>query len=504
MSATHDILPLDPNSPDVTMLEESVARLLGALARGTLAVELPTLPKPVSLNWAGKTFDGAVGWTLDGGELTLELKSPRLGPDNSLVAMFGVLNEPAEAHLEDGSILSARSAHLFRRSVSVDLSKGAVVTGLVELSGWNWALPGRCIWAGRLDHVRIENGNLRMALQGGATFERAIRLEGNYGWYLIEHRDKKSTSMVVDTRGPDLDPDVLAVDFLALEFVLGRPLALDYLVAVDAEYKTVGAVGLEFGGTSVVGSRRSPVADFRDIRANYPDPIAEDTWAPVLFSAVARKLREEGPDSALLIAVAVYVESVSAGSIHTKYLLAQVALEAFCTKIAEAESGSLVKDMKLWGAFVERHEAEIRSIAVDDESARMLLNKVRHNAPQRPSTRRVAAALGHFGLEIPSEALREVEQRNASAHRLVMAKESTADFQDLADRLATIQTLLVAVIAKYLGFQGPIIGWEWVRGCHKIPEWWTWDRLPEARRMYLAVEPDDGQTSQSEAVEVQG
>lgn len=504
MSATCDILPLDPESPDVTVLEDSVAGLFGALARGTLAVELPTLPKPVSLNWAGKTFDGAVGWTFDGGELTLEMKSPRLGPGDGLLGMYGVLNQPAEVLLEDSSILSARSAHLLRRSVSINLSKGAVATGLVELSGWKWASGGRRFWLGSLDHIRIENGNLRVALRGGNICQRALRLEGKYDWYLVENRDERSTTVVVDTKEGEPDLDVLDGDFLALEFVLGRPLELDYLVAVDPKHNIAGAVGLEFGGARIASGRRSPVADFRDIGVNCPDPVEEDMWAPVLFSAVARKLHEEGPDSALLIAVAEYVASVSAGSIHAKYLLAQVALEAFCTKIAEAESGSLVKDMKLWGAFVERHEAEIRSIAVDDESAHMLLNKVRHNAPQRPSTRRVAAALGHFGLEVPSEALREVEQRNASAHRLVMAKESTADWQNLADRLATIQTLLVAVIARYLDFRGPIIGWEWVRGRHKIPEWWTWDRLPEARRMYLAVEPDDGQKSQLEAVEAQG
>lgn len=49
---------------------------------------------------------------------------------------------------------------------------------------------------------------------------------------------------------------------------------------------------------------------------------------------------------------------------------------------------------------------------------------------------------------------------------------------------------MVALIAKHVGFRGPIIGWAWIRGPHKIPEWWPWEPLPEARQRYL-VPPDD-------------
>jgi hypothetical protein len=116
------------------------------------------------------------------------------------------------------------------------------------------------------------------------------------------------------------------------------------------------------------------------------------------------------------------------------------------------------------------------------------VNKV-INAQQAPSTDRVLTALKHFGLTVPKVALDEVGRRNVVAHRYLMAVESTADWQELADRVAIVQTLLVAVLAKRVGFEGPIVGWEWAHGRLKIPDWWPWKRLDEARRHYLVLDP---------------
>lgn len=488
-----DPLPLNPESPDVEVVAGTVAPLLRALYRGKLDSIFDAslvIPQPVSLVWDALQLDCRdASWVFDAGSLDLELRRSRFGGDEQLNRMFRVMNRPAELVLEGGSSLTARLAHLVRRGNSIDVQKQvASTTYTISLDSWTWWPPNnRALWVGPLDLPSIDDGNLTVCGDGWWT-SRCIRLVGNYVLYLLNHRKAERTTLVVDTVGRALDQSLLGTDFVALEFALGRPLRLDHVVAVDEHYDLVGAAGLEFGGWSGRSrSGRCPAAGSMDLYANYGSRGSEHLWVPVLFSLVADRLEEEGADSALLTAVGAYLDSIAAGNIHVSYLLVQIALEALSTSIAKGAEGSLVADRSRWQAFVQVHEEQIRSLARDEKAGRTLLNKMRHNVPQAPRGDQVLAAFGSFGLDLPAQAVKEIGRRNKSAHEFVMAQESTADIQELADRLAMVQTLLVAIIAKHVGFSGPIIGWEWLNGRHKIPEWWNWEAVPAARQHFMVL-----------------
>jgi hypothetical protein len=491
--AADRILPFNPKSPDVHVVTATVAASLRAAALGKLDEVVDgvlAIPLPRRLQWGEGDFEcDDTSWQTASGVLELQLRRPTLRSDEKLDAMFRVMNLPATFQLERGGSLKALLVHLTGRQENIDIvNQRAVTTHTIILDSWTWVPPrDTCLWVGRVHGVsKIDDGNLAICAAGSWSGYN-LSLSGRYDLYLVQNRKAKTTILVVDTHGQEFDHETLGVDFMALEFSLGRALRLDHVVAIDDTLEVVGGAGLGFG-TGVEDGRtgRCPVAASLDLYANFDRVDAEHMYVPAMFSLIAQAIRDEGPDSAIVTAVAAYLEATEASSIHASYLLVQVALEALAAEMTEKTSGVLVSDPAAWLAFVDSNEAAIRHFGRDDEAATKLVNKVR-NALQAPSTDRVATALRQLELEVPEAALKEIPLRNKSAHRYVMAKESEADVQQLADRLAIVQTLLVALIAKRVSFRGPIIGWEWVRGRHKIPTWWPWEPLPEARRRWLVT-----------------
>lgn len=494
------ILPLNPASPDVHVVTAPTAALLRAASLGKLdemADRALAIPPPRSWHWGEQGFDcDDTSWETIAGVLELQLRRPSLRSHEKLDAMFRVMNLPATFQLEGGDKLNARLAHLTGRRESIDIAnQRAVTTYTMILDSWTWVPPeGRCLWMGRVHGIsKIDDGNLAICAGSGWSAHN-LALRGEYDLYLVQNRKAKTTILIVDTRGQEFDHEALGVDFMAMEFALGRALRLDHVVAVDDALQIVGGAGLGFGsGTEDRRNGRCPVAASLDLYANFESVDAEHIYVPVLFSLVAQAMRDEGPDSAIVTAIAAYLEATEASSIHASYLLVQVALEALAAEMIEKTCGVLVSDPAAWLAFVDSNETAIRHFGRDDQTATKLVNKVR-NALQAPSTDRVATAFQQLELEVPDAALKEIPLRNKSAHRYVMAKESEANVQQLADRLAIVQTLLVALIAKRVSFRGPIIGWEWVHGRHKIPAWWPWEPLPEARRRWLVTPEEKPQT----------
>lgn len=464
-------------------------RALLGLCYGGIDVCRPTIPPPVSGTWGDFSFDG--GDTeleiTDDGDLNLLLVGLHWGRKDGLWKMAGRYNEPSSFKMADGSTLSCRLSAWVGRNMNMNVAEQAArCTHTISLVDWHWTRPVKPnLWVGKPQGVRLEDRNLAIVHQSGAWSARHLAIKANYDIYFVE-RDKE-VFMLVDTGEADLDHGILSTDFRALEFALGRPMRLDFMLGLDDALEVTAAAGVQLGGHRV-GRGRCPVPVYQDVIATDDEVAARHQWTPHLAGLVAKKLIEDGDDSPLQLATVAYLDSMT-GHIHANYLLAQVALEAFCTKVVEAKAGVLVENSKNWLSFVEKIRDDIVAHAVDDEAGRKLVNKVK-SAQHAPSGDRVHTALDHFGLDVPDGALKEVTKRGGAAHGFVMAKESTADAQNLADRLATIQTLLVAVVAKHVGYEGPIVGWKWRNGRRTIPAWWKWKAAPDAEIRYEVDETD--------------
>lgn len=273
--------------------------------------------------------------------------------------------------------------------------------------------------------------------------------EGSYRWTLIDTKDARGTLVVIEA-DDELEPDKLFADFTALEFVLGMPVRLELLVGVDAHLVPVAACGPRLGFRPTdVRSKEPPVPDGRH-------PKEEAPWVVPLFGLLARRLREQPDD--VLVGVAGYMDSLT-DHLEVNYLKAQVALEAVASKVlrtAGAE-GSLVKDFKAWQQWVRAQECAVAEHAVDQEAVEKMLAAMT-SASRRPSSRKVAEALEHYGITVDKKVLDETKQRNVIAHTYSMGKDLHLDIEGSVRRLRMVQTLLAALVSRIVDYRGPVLG----------------------------------------------
>jgi hypothetical protein len=256
--------------------------------------------------------------------------------------------------------------------------------------------------------------------------------------------------------------EAVATDFMALQFALGRPLVLETLVGTDADLKPVSAMGLRLGVRGT-GGHRCPVPERLDTTIQ---------WQAALFQRVAQAQCGQGVDT-LTVPLGAYLDGI-ASHIDLAYLAAQVGLEAFATRIVrDVARQPIVKSSSEWLRWVKANEDAISEHAVDADAARKLLGKI-NNAHHGATGERVEAALRLHQLAVPEEVVEEIRRRSRSVHGYVMAGVGgERDIIKDVDRRDIVLTLLAALVAKHVGFDGPIVGWARdERGNPAVPAWW--------------------------------
>jgi hypothetical protein len=457
-------------------------RITGRLAeislatwRDDLRAGRDPLPIPIRLRWADLDLALAdAELTLVHGTLLLKIFGGGL---MEIRRKFGVLNKPSEVTLADGTTLTAVLTHL-RTFGSTTRRDGSESGGAVlELDAWEW-LPsntsGLTFW-GAFDGLdKPPNSNLVLHA-GDSWSSEHLRLKGRLQWHLIKSR-RGCIAVVVFPGRPT--GAAVRTDLAALDFVAGSSLDVPVLWALDREQRTVGAIGP--GCPRPITHRsRSPVPDQLD---------SEACWEAPLFEALAAHTRMEDPH--VSTAITGYLDGLR-GHIHGGYLLAQVALEAFCKATVGKGKGKpspLVKSTTAWQAFVKLQQSEVKKHAHNDVDAQILLNKLQYNVFQRPTGEVVVRAFDEWKVALPTNVRKEIAKRNTSAHDFVMFDEVAGNLQDAADRVDMVQMLLAAALAKRIGYTGPIVGWERdTRGALKVPEFWTWSTSRAAEARFLCA-----------------
>lgn len=138
--------------------------------------------------------------------------------------------------------------------------------------------------------------------------------------------------------------------------------------------------------------------------------------------------------------------------------------------------------------WIDAHALEVRAFASEPADATVFLNKLRGNVFNRPTGEVVELAFEAWGVRLPPEVVKEIAKRNSVAHKFMMFDELNGDIQDAADRVDMIQMVLAAAIAKYIGYSGPIVGWERDdMGALRVPEFWESGEIEEARRRFMCT-----------------
>jgi hypothetical protein len=406
--------------------------------------------------WQNYSFSNRTGaLDIDGATVRLSLDVADRSPFLAAHELMDIRNKPIELGLADDTELSAEIGAMHHLGEFAD----------IRLYHWNWTTRKTpLLWVGRLGGHFPTFGNLSI-VEKGDKWVRAkhggFRLFGRHTWNLLPIKDDTGTTVVIEGGDDAVTRDSLLSDFYALQFAMGGGLQLDYLVGIDESWNAVGALSL---------------ASFERPRSRYRPPTAHrmgesEIWLPELFRLVALKLA--GNESLPLeIAITSYLDSKS-DHLDGAYLKAQVGLEAVANRIASAGTPDLlVKDENDWKAWISTLEPELASKLRSPEHFQMVLGKF-ISAKYAPSGSVVKKALKTYGVSLPKYVLEEIKNRNLPAHGFLMNKTKMRELDKDVRRLEMIQTVVAALVSLYVGYSGPLLGYDVTEdGGRDAPSWW--------------------------------
>jgi hypothetical protein len=468
------------NGESEQQVPERVAALVIRILRGWRA-STPPLARPTKFHWADRDLSSAVRSVSIGADQRLEIEVEGFDLSHFIAERQALRNKPLEGELEGGATFTADLAFL-----DVD-----------RASARYWTLIGAERPA-RLWVAQVGGGLEALdALGNLASFYEEVAPDGTtrtpstnrhhcfvgaYTYYLIAAGGAWFVVVDTGTSGPPTR-ERLYPDMLGLQFVLGRAFFFDLLHGLDDNCDVVGLVGGRHGRDH--GHRPK-------VQAPVPLELSREHWASEFFEAISRTYRER-PKLRLYIALSYYLDGLSSAHVENSYLVLHVALEGFSYWLLggdERPEPPLV-DKPKWKAWLKLRADEIRGLATA-KLGESLLNKIRSIPKRAPSSRVVQDAFVSVGLTVTEEMAGELDEEGRSliVHAAIMFKESQADVDAYLRKNAIVRTMLVALVAKVVGYQGAIIGWSHRPGhAYEEPDraWWPVDQAARAaaRRMYL-------------------
>ena len=389
-----------------------------------------------------------------------------------LLRMMKVSNQPVSLTLANAHKVVADMARLPELRAEAN----------VQLYHWNWITSRTpSLWIGRMRGQLPSIGNLRLVERARSNTwmvgSEGWRLDGHGDWYILPTASESEHSVLFVPNGR-IDREAVIHDILCMEFVFGTSLRLGHLIGVDESRRFAAAISTGHL-LRPIGVGRTPV----------PDSIEEVARTiPLLFRLVATKLHSEGLEP-LILAISSYLDSIY-DHLDGGYLKAQVGLEAFASRLVK-KKGELVLDDATaypeWRLWVKSLDSQIKAFVNRPDSVKIVKAKFT-SAVRAPSSRNVESVLKRASITVPKECSDEIRKRNYPAHGLLMNHQlNQYDFSRDVRRLEMIQTLLAALVAVYVGYKGPIKGYNVDKhGARPSPDWWP--SAPLARQRLFSAE----------------
>lgn len=445
-------------------IDPTIGELLSAIYFDGRRFTLPKLAPVVGGEWGQVRLEPLGGeFEATDDSLALRVTTTEAKVIDQLRSGRGVRNAPVRLDLADATTVAARFMTIPHLNTRIDAAvPGERVDAGVELVGWTWRTNRKPIaWVGSLDgEFAPRLGNLTLTRNGPTVTSTlsALRLPGKHEWFLLPFKD--SDPIVVVTPGEN-EPHTLYMDLLCLEFSLGRALGIDYFVGVDEHHEPVAAMGLS--------RLRKPL---RTGRCPVPDEFdREALWLPMMFQQLASAM---GPNEerAFLPGIGSYIDAQSA-HLDGAYLLVHIGLEALLLNFAtKEERASLVRATRAWSKCTARLRDGIAEHLLEPGDLELILSRF-SGAPRAPIRRVLDRFVARRGITLPEEIHEEMKRRNNVVHGYWMNREADYEIDRDARRVEMVQTLLAAVLAIRIGYEGPIKGYDWdEEGVRANPSWW--------------------------------
>lgn len=460
------------------------------------AQELPSLPTQLVLEnavWSGaKCLDIRSAMIGDDGRLVIDGTPPNraaLTESGAWSAIGFSASVPDRGTLE---VVDAVS-HFLRMRWSVDTGVQEI-TARIESWSWRiddptavsrlWVAPLRFASTSEPVFLRMPNGNMR--LNAGGANSWGWRFESPAGLaYVIPSRDRSSWSIAFDSPSgaPPAVPRVVHA-LVVFGFVVGEPLAVGLFTGV--------------GPTGITNNRAHlGVADLRFREGSQQPPALLCTSSATSIVDFVEKVLSfisVQPNSPMLTALHHHAAALG-GFVDSQFLHAWIATETLCTwGIANQllRDGGQVRlaDHVAWMQWVAANEAEIRKHAAQGME-QQLVDRVRGAEIDRPTSVQRA----FLGESLPWTPEMDDAQltRHGVAHRGVMPGPRPIRWEQNSARVGLAKTLLTSIIARLVGYVGPIA--DRSKTCTNIsgddqPSWWSAVLCPQEHVYLAAVTPD--------------
>ena len=448
------------------------ARALRVLLR-TSVPEQPAALRLRDTTWGG-TACPAVSEIAIGtdGELLLEAAPP---------CQAAIVEDPAKwndrvfsATVGERGRLVIDGGAAYIMGLKLSTTTGKTVTARVR--GWTWRVDDPDdtsvrLWAARLGFAADKppvmlwypHGNLRLV--EGADVRWGWRFATPGGLvFLVPERDRDRWLIAFEASGARPTTADVSQVLAALGFVFGEPLGIGLLWPVLDDRIGAGLARLHLVDVSCE-SRQAPALTMS----------VDATWVADFVDKTLQLLTTR-PDSPLLVALHLYLASLH-GYIDSKFLHAWIATEtlaswAITNKVLGDGGQPRIADHAAWLEWVRIHELEIRKHALPGME-QQLVDRVRGSEIERPTP--VQRVFRGEGIAWTAEMEDAEKARHGVAHEGSLLGGQPRNWARDAERVGLARTMLAAIVAKVIGYSGPIA--DRARTCSAItgddePSWW--------------------------------
>jgi hypothetical protein len=437
-------------------LPTAFARWIIAAVAERWEPELPVFGDLKSLRWNEERELPATA--------TVRLEQERLVVETFASPLEGIAPslESASMRLEfaDGSMLESGDCYVSGHSTSIDnvtktIRRQVTFTAL----SWQWRVSAEsrppAVWFAKVRGRFRDLSNVEVRGQN-AIYSGGLWLDGAASHYFLVDTHARPPSersfALLIFPGPGGSRPALGPDLRALEFCLGSPLQIDYVLAVDDNRRVIEVDGARMGEEHARGSRTAPAVPLHPTVAGI-----RGNWVAPLFAKLSRGLANQ-PDL-LFTPLAYYVSSIGR-FIDNEFLDLQVALEGFASKMLETpgEDSWAVKDRSAWLDWVDAQSSVLAEHAVAGTEQSLVARM--KGLGRKATSSAVRDAFRQHGVELLPQQKKVVSDRNVIAHTALMNKDGKYEFFREMQRIAIVRSLLVALVSLAIGYRGQIRGWN--------------------------------------------
>lgn len=400
------------------------------------------------------------------------------------------INIAIDAQLTDGrrlEVSQATSCNIYSKGGRVQFEYEQTI--VFECTRWALTQPGQKaqFFVGKIVGApHFHPGNLIIMTDCGYD-SNCIYLKGSYDYYLLNIGGRHATYFIIDIgQRESIDRQLVYQDFLVLQFAFGANMSIDLFKTYSAQCEPIGLAQGDYGNSSAAAEENK----------GFTIPLYSESsvWVAEFFELTCKKYLEN-PQLKLFVPLESFLSSLSM-SVDKGYLHLQVGLEAFAGKIMNIDKLSTTEPLlnkDEWKKWVKARRTEIVAFVIKDlqESYfQKIATAYKYFVKQV-----VPTVFKYYGLQLTEQMKRELDRRDYIVHQLTMVMDDEESQEvEFDEELSTavVRTMLVALVAKVVGYWGPIFGWQTnTDGSYALVDeaWWPSrdeSHLVESSGQYLA------------------